>query len=78
MIQAIIQVSSLVDPGSDLAEEKTATSWEMNISLELYQKLFDWASERKALSYVNNTLPVHLGLIKVSILLKNFYDSFNG
>lgn len=68
-MEAIIKVSSIVQPDCDLLDKKIATSWEMSTSLELYQKLFEWAKERKALSYVNNALPVHLSLIKVGINL---------
>ncbi|CAH1395425.1 unnamed protein product [Nezara viridula] len=64
LMEAIVKVSSIVHPECDLLDTKIATSWEMNTSLELYQKLFEWAKERKALSYVNNALPVHLSLIK--------------
>ncbi|XP_014281293.1 ran GTPase-activating protein 1 isoform X1 [Halyomorpha halys] len=64
LMEAIVKVSSIVDPQCNLLDKKIATSWEMNTSLELYQKLFEWARQRNALSFVNNALPVHLSLIK--------------
>lgn len=66
-MQAIMKVSGLIEERNSTKTEKTKRI--ISICRELYSILFDMAKEREApmknLSYVNNTLPVLLGLIKV-------------
>lgn len=62
LMKAIIKVSSLIDITKSY--EDSANSWILTATEDLYDVLFQWANERDCLTYVNNTLPVHLGLIK--------------
>lgn len=61
-IPALMKISSL-SFGND-KQNKVLTE---DVSHELYLRLFDWARSKGQLSVANNTLFVHLGLIKVPV-----------
>lgn len=58
LVSAVMKVSSLT-------MEKSVSSAASACSNTLYKDLFTWAGTNNNLSLLNNTLLVHLGLIKV-------------
>jgi hypothetical protein len=62
LVLTLMKVSSLSAYSS--AETKQAA---LSCSDALYQELFKWAKEKEQCSIVNNSLLVHLGLIKVKL-----------
>lgn len=66
ILTALMKVSSLCTQSSVSQEALDCTN-------SLYRELFSWAKSGNNLSLVNNSLLVHLGLIKVC-----FFTSYSG
>jgi hypothetical protein len=60
LVTTLMKVSSLSASSSEMTKQAA-----LSCSDTLYKELFRWAVEQEQSSLVNNSLLVHLGLIKV-------------